>query len=72
MNEKDNAEKLEALRAACVKNPDDREAAVQLAQFYVDLGWLNEAMDLYRELLKTIKDDYTLLLDYGNLCFRKK
>ncbi|MBD3391822.1 MAG: tetratricopeptide repeat protein [Chitinivibrionales bacterium] len=65
-------EELEILRRQYAKDPSDRDAASRLAQAYTDLGWYNEAGDIYRALLASYKDDYSILLDYGNLCFRRK
>jgi tetratricopeptide (TPR) repeat protein len=67
----DNREEIERLRDAWERNPDDRDAGVRLAQVYVDIGWRNEAADLYQELRRRFGDDYDLLLEYGNLCFNR-
>lgn len=72
MNEKANSERLEQLRAAHTADPANRETAIELAQLYADLGWYNESLDLYRELLEHYENDYALMLDYGNVCFRRE
>jgi tetratricopeptide (TPR) repeat protein len=72
VNEKDNKDKLEELRRAHVEQPDSKEAAVQLAQFYVDLGWFNDALDLYRELTTRHHGDYVVMLEYANVCYRRQ
>jgi Tfp pilus assembly protein PilF len=63
---------LEQLRAACAENPSDPQAAARLAEHYADLGWYNEAMELYRDALALTGDDYFLLLSYGCSCFRRR
>jgi len=72
MNIKNNEEKLEELRARYNREPDSIEAALALAQFYADLGWLNEAQQLYKSLLSVNQKDFALLLEYGNICFKKQ
>ncbi len=62
----DNRQRLEALRAAYEKDRTDKRAGSDLAQFYVDMGWYNQAEDLYAELLERHGRDFSLQLDYGN------
>jgi tetratricopeptide (TPR) repeat protein len=61
---------LEELRSAYKAAPGDVQAASRLAEHYADLGWYNEALDIYREALKIHGDDFFLLLGYGNTCYR--
>jgi tetratricopeptide (TPR) repeat protein len=65
-------ETLGLLRGAYEKNPDDYEAGSRLAQQYADLGWYNEAVEVYRDLIKRNENNFSLLLDYGNTCFKKQ
>ena len=41
----------------------------KLAQLYVDKGWLNEAKEIYDAVVKKDENNYSLLLEFGNLCF---
>jgi len=65
-------ETLSRLRAAIADNPADLDAGSSLAQHYADLGWYNEAIEVYRGLIKYHTDNFSLLLDYGNTCFKKQ
>jgi tetratricopeptide (TPR) repeat protein len=65
-------ETLAKLRSAYEENPGDLEAGSNLAQQYADLGWYNEATDVYRDLMKRHQGNFSLLLDYGNTCFKKQ
>jgi tetratricopeptide (TPR) repeat protein len=68
----DDKEKLETLRAAYAAQPHDPQTASRLAEHYTDLGWYNEALDVYREALEKNPDDFSLLLGYGNTLYRHK
>lgn len=73
MKDSDNGTKeLEELREAHRANPGDRDAGARLAQHYADLGWLNDAEELLQGLTKQFPEDYSLHLDFGNLCFRRQ
>jgi Flp pilus assembly protein TadD len=61
---------LDVLRADYETHPGDGNAAARLAEHYTDLGWFNEALDVYREALKINPDDLSLLIGFGNTCFR--
>jgi tetratricopeptide (TPR) repeat protein len=63
----DSSEKLEELRAAYESHREDPGAGANLAQYYADLGWDNEAFEVYRDLAARFPQDYALLLDYGNI-----
>ncbi|MBD3344990.1 MAG: tetratricopeptide repeat protein [Chitinivibrionales bacterium] len=63
----DNNEKLSSLRNAYESDPDNKETGAELARFYADLGWLNQAMNIYKRMLKKYSEDFSLLLDYGNV-----
>jgi tetratricopeptide (TPR) repeat protein len=65
-------EKLGLLRKAFAENPSDLDAGSKLAQQYSDLGWYNEAIEVYRGLMKQYENNFSLLLDYGNTCFKKQ
>ncbi|MFW6254631.1 MAG: tetratricopeptide repeat protein [Chitinivibrionales bacterium] len=65
-------QQLEELRDAWRQNPDDRDSGVRLAQYYADLGWYNEAIELYRELMNRFGQDYAIILEYGNICFNRQ
>jgi tetratricopeptide (TPR) repeat protein len=68
----DADETLVRLRGAYAERPGDLEAGSNLAQQYADLGWYNEAIEVYRDLIKGNENNFSLLLDYGNTCFRKQ
>ena len=72
MNERENGDKLDELRRLHEADPSDTAVATRLAQLYVDMGWYNEAADLYAALIERCPDDFGLLLDYGNLCYQRK
>jgi tetratricopeptide (TPR) repeat protein len=63
---------LDVLRNEYAAAPGDLDAGSRLAQRYADLGWYNEAIDVYRQLLKGHENNFSLLLDYGNTCFKKE
>jgi tetratricopeptide (TPR) repeat protein len=65
-------ETLVRLRGAFAEKPGDLDAGSTLAQRYADLGWFNEAIEVYRDLIKTNENNFSLLLDYGNTCFKKQ
>lgn len=71
MNTPHDADRLDSLRDAYEADPDNIAHATELAQYYADRGWYNQAIDIYKKLLSTNADNYALLLDYGNICFRK-
>jgi Flp pilus assembly protein TadD len=62
---------LSMLRERFEKAPDDIDAALRLAAFYVNSGWYNQAKDVFQDALKLHSDDFTLLIEYGNTCFKK-
>ena len=64
------ADQLESLRAAYKNDPDSVGNASKLAQLYVDKGWLNEAKEIYDAVVKKDENNYSLLLEFGNLCFK--
>ncbi|MFW5775331.1 MAG: tetratricopeptide repeat protein, partial [Chitinivibrionales bacterium] len=65
-------QQLETLREAYQQNPQIRDNGMKLAQYYADLGWYNEAIELYQELMSKFGQDYALLLEYGNICFNRQ
>ncbi|MBD3314573.1 MAG: tetratricopeptide repeat protein [Chitinivibrionales bacterium] len=65
-------EELDRLREVYRENPDDRDTGAKLGQLYTDIGWLNEAAEVLRDLTERFYGDYPLLLDYGNLCCRRR
>ena len=70
--DKENTQQLESLRAAVEADPDDLQSALRLAQLYADLGWHNQALDFYKKIISRNKNDFSILLEYGNLCFRRQ
>jgi len=65
-------DELEQLREAFRADPQNRDTASRLAEMYTDLGWLNKSIQIYKDLVKTYPNDFTLLLAYGNVCFTKQ
>ena len=63
---------VERLRSAHAADPNDTQTAAKLAQLYADKDWLNEAMELYKTIIDRDRTNYPLLLEYGNVCFRKQ
>jgi tetratricopeptide (TPR) repeat protein len=63
---------LEDLRIAHAAHPENMDTAAKLAQIYADKGWLNEAIELYKTVIGRDGANYPLLLEYGNICFRKQ
>lgn len=63
---------LDQLRADYQANPENLSVAIRLGQYYSDHGWYNEALDIYEQALKTHESEFALILEYGNLCFRRK
>ena len=61
---------LQVLRDAYAADPSNVGAGLQLAQQYADLGWYNQSLDLYRVLAKANPQNYSLMLDYGNVCYK--
>lgn len=72
MTEENKNEELESLREAYKENPDDKDTATRLAQMYTDLGWLNEAIAIYKSLTEKYPNQFSILLAYGNVCFTKQ
>jgi tetratricopeptide (TPR) repeat protein len=66
------SDQLEGLRSAYKADPENVEAASKLAQLYADKGWFNEAMEVYKAIIKHNENNYSLLLEFGNLCFRRQ
>ena len=50
---------LETLRAGYEADPESQQAAARLAEHYADLGWYNEALEVYRAALKIHGDDFS-------------
>jgi tetratricopeptide (TPR) repeat protein len=67
-----NDDQLKQLREVYKANPGSIDAALKLAQGYSDQGWYNEAIEIYKEVMQKHPADFTLLLEYGNICFRRK
>jgi tetratricopeptide (TPR) repeat protein len=65
-----SADQLESLRNAYKADPGNIGNASKLAQLYADKGWLNEAREVYSSVVKKDENNYSLLLEFGNLCFR--
>ena len=72
MTEENKNGELESLREAYKANPDDKDTASRLAQMYTDLGWLNEAITIYKSLVEKYPNQFSILLAYGNICFTKQ
>jgi tetratricopeptide (TPR) repeat protein len=62
---------LERLRQTYNTAPQDTENTVRLIQYLSDQGWYNEAIDIARAAMEKDGQNYTLVLEYGNTCFRK-
>jgi tetratricopeptide (TPR) repeat protein len=63
-------DQLESLRSAYKADPGNVGNASKLAQLYADKGWLNEALEIYTTVIKNDENNYSLLLEFGNLCYR--
>ncbi len=66
-----NTEDISVLRKAYNDDPDNKEKALVLAQHYCDIGWYNEAIEIYRELNERHPGNAAVLLEYGNTVFKK-
>ncbi len=64
-----HTENLDRLREEFERNPLDHNVGVGLAECYVDLGWFNEALEVYEKLFERERKEFSLLLSYGNLCY---
>ncbi len=62
---------LEKLRLAYKADPQDIDNTIRLIQYLSDQGWYNEATDIAIEAMEKDGQNYTLVLEYGNTCFRK-
>lgn len=62
---------LVKLRTAFDSDRGNVRKALDLARYYIDHGHLRLASELFREVLKENPQDFNLLLEYGNLCFKK-
>lgn len=71
ISDEDIRNRVELLRQQYAAEPQSYVVAMELAQLYGDLGWFNDALDVYRDLMVAHGDDYALLLDYGNMCVRR-
>jgi tetratricopeptide (TPR) repeat protein len=72
MNDKDTTEKLNALREQVAAEPDNIERRIDLARFYTDLGWFNDATEHYEQLLQMCPNDYALTLELANVAFTRR
>ncbi len=61
---------LETLRQAYSNDPENVETASRLAQLYSDRGWYNEAIEVYKSITLKVPENYSLMLEYGNVCFK--
>jgi tetratricopeptide (TPR) repeat protein len=61
---------LDTLRKGYEADPGDVQTAARLADHYTDLGWYNEALEVYRKTLKNHENDFFLALGFGNTCYR--
>jgi tetratricopeptide (TPR) repeat protein len=62
---------LEKLRQEYKADPLNMENTIRLIQYLSDQGWYNEAIDIARAAMEKDGQNYTLVLEYGNTCFRK-
>ncbi|KMQ50957.1 TPR Domain containing protein [Chitinispirillum alkaliphilum] len=56
-----------SLREQYQKNPEDFNIAQKYARNCTDNGWYNEALDIYNKFIGSRENDFSLLLEYGNL-----
>ncbi len=70
--DKDPQEILDDLRRTYAQNPQDLDAGTKLAQQYSDLGWFNEAIEVYRDLAKRNPNNFSILLALGNTSFKRQ
>lgn len=62
--------KVEELRKHFRENPEDLHCGLALAQRCADSGWYNEGLEVCRKLLGFYENDYSLLLEYGNILYK--
>jgi tetratricopeptide (TPR) repeat protein len=61
---------IDTLRRVFTADPGNLEIASRLAQLYADKGWYNEAIEVYKKIVSQDESNYSLLLEYGNVCFK--
>ena len=69
---KQDEQNFEALRELYSAGQKDKETVMNLAQYYTNRGWYNEAVDILKDAIANHCDDHMLYLEYGNTCFRRK
>lgn len=69
---KKDEQDIEVLRELYSAGQRDKETVMNLAQYYTNRGWYNEAIDILKDAIANHCDNYMLLLEYGNTCFRRK
>jgi tetratricopeptide (TPR) repeat protein len=62
---------LEKLRQVYKTDPRNIENTIRLIQYLSDQGWYNEAIDIARAAMEKDGQNYALILEYGNTCFKK-
>lgn len=62
---------LEELRSVYKTDPQNLDNAIRLIQCLSDQGWYNEALDIAKAALESESQNYALVLEYGNTCFKK-
>ena len=65
-------EQLDELKKAFEADPQNIHNTVRLAQYYCDIGWFNESLKMFEQLLSEHSEEYSVSLEYGNLCFKRQ
>ena len=71
MNQVDHTTVNESSERIQKKDTESSRVTLQQAQNYCDRGWLNEAIEVFDELINENGDDPIILLEYGNTLFKK-
>ena len=63
---------ISELKQKITLNPDCVDNYFNLANYYIGSDDLNNALNVYKEVLKIKPNDYQALINMGSICFYKK